>query len=94
MVSLSSLYKTFSQRVSRISGIANIPSQPHDQINANHIYGLNLGSHRGKAVRVKPLQANEVIVSFPNNFYKLHHFLTDVMFVNYAPFLVTLSEKI
>ncbi len=42
------LDKTFMQMVSRVFGIVNVPSQPHDQINANHIYGSDLGGHRGK----------------------------------------------
>ena len=39
----------------------------------------------------------EDIVSIPNDFYKLHRFVTlvaDVMFVNAVPFLVTKSQKI
>ncbi len=51
----------------------------------------------GKAVGVEPTRANKEIVSMPNNFYKLYCFVTlvvDVMFLNFAPFLVTLLRKI
>ncbi len=82
--------------VSVISGVSNIPSRPHDLANANHIYGKDLGGVRGKTTRIKPDRVYEETVNVPRDFYHLHHFVTlvaDVMFVNSAAFLVTMSQK-
>ncbi len=48
-------------------------------------------------MRVNPSRANKETVSVPRDFYRLNHFVTlvaNVMFVNLAPFLVTLSRNI
>ncbi len=50
-----------------------------------------------KTTRSKRDRVYEETVNVLRNFYQLHHFVTlvdDVMFVNSAPFLVTLSQKI
>ncbi len=43
-----SLDKTFTEMVSRISVVSDIPSCPHDIANANHIYGTDLDGGEGK----------------------------------------------
>ncbi len=89
--------KLFTKVVRRISGVTNIPSFHLDLANSNHIYSSDLGRLRWKSDRTNPEHKYEQIVNVPNNFYHLHSFVmldADVMFVNSAPLLVTMYQRI
>ena len=68
-----------------------------DVTNAHAIFGPHLPGLRGKTVRVKPTRVESEYLEIPDDFRKLHRYLTltgDVMFVIGYPFLVTLSRNI
>ncbi len=89
-----SLDKTFTEMVSVISGVMNIPSHPLDLANANQIYSSDLVGLRGKEERTNTECAYEQFVNVPHNFYWFHQFMmlvANVIFVNTSLFLVTIS---
>ena len=75
----------------------NCPVIPADIPNALALYGPHLPGVRGYTVRKKPDRVKTESLSVPDDYHRLHHFVTltaDVIFVNGVPFLVTLSRKI
>jgi hypothetical protein len=77
--------------------LANCPVTVHDVINAHHIYGRDLANVRGEMTRRKPEHVQVEYVQIPQDFVKMHKYVTlaaDVMFVNGLPFLVTSSRGI
>ena len=62
-------------------------------INHHTIFGPNLGGTRGKTVRQNPDRVVMYYIEIPKFFLKLHKFVTlvaDLMFLNGAPFLITM----
>ena len=89
--------KEYLQMVRKSNGIANCPVSPTDITNARVIYGPYLAGVQKKTTRKKPITVETEKLQIPNDFYQLHRFVTlteDVMFVNGAAFLTTLSRKI
>ena len=79
------------------SNLTDFPVAIPDVINAHKIFGLILGVARGKTVRQKPEHVTTDYVTFPRYFLALHRFVSlvsDVMFVNKIPFLITISRGI
>ena len=88
--------KRFKEMVSNRE-LANCHVTVQDITNAHAIFGPDLPGVRGKTVRRKPSRVEPQYVAIPDDFHKLHRFVTltaDVMFVNGAAFLVTLSRDI
>lgn len=68
-----------------------------DITNARTIFGRNLVAIRGNTVRKTPDRVNTELLDIPDDYHRLHRFVTliaDVMFVNGLPFLVTISRDI
>ncbi len=80
------------------SGITNVPVTPRAISNANAIYGKDLGGERGKTVRRKPDRVREDgVITITRNILSQIRSVTlaaDMMFVNGAPFMVTILRKI
>ena len=88
--------ESFKQMVSNKS-LRNSDIRVEDVTNAHAIFGPHLPGLRGKTVRVKPTRVEPEYLEIPDDFRKLHRYVTltgDVMFVNGYPFLVTLSRNI
>ena len=86
-----------STMVSSHNGVTNIPVSHTDITNARNIFGRNLAAVRGKTVRSTPERVNTELLAIPDDYHRLHHFVTlsiDVMFVNGLAFLVTISRDI
>ena len=81
-----------------VNGLRNSPVRPEHVSNATRIFGPNVAALEGKTVRrPSPRVHTDKGVSIPNDFYRLHHFVTlvaDVFYVNGVTFLMTLSRKI
>jgi hypothetical protein len=83
--------------VSSHTGVTNIPVLHTDITNARNIFGRNLAAVRGKTVRSTPERVNTELLAIPDDYHRLHRFVTlavDVMFVNGLAFLVTISRDI
>ena len=68
-----------------------------DIANANALFGLDRGNLKGKTVQQTPGKVRPEYISIPRDLYERIKNVTltaDVMFVNGAPFLMTLSRKI
>ena len=77
--------------------IQNCHITSSDVTNAHTMLGPNLAGTRGKTVLQKPDRVVMDFISVPNNFLKLHKFVTlvaDMIFVNAAPLLVTMPHGI
>ena len=89
--------KDLSAMVSSHTGVTNIPVSHMDITNARTIFGRNLTAIRGNTVRQTPDRVNTELLDIPDDYHRLHRFVTviaDVMFVNGLPFLVTISRDI
>ena len=87
---------TFKNLVSSNS-LLNCPVSPADVTNAQTIFGPDLGRLRGMTRRKKPVRVEVEFQKIPNDFYRLHKFVTlvaDVMFVNGLAFFTTRSRDI
>ena len=76
--------KRFKEMISNRE-LANCPVTVQDITNAHAIFGPDLPGVRGKTVRRKPSRVEPQYVAIPDDFHKLHRFVTltaDVMFVN------------
>jgi hypothetical protein len=72
--------------------IANCPVTVQDVHNANQFFGLDLANLRGKTTRTKPEHVRVDYVKIPQDFIKMHKYVTlvvDILFVNGLLFLVT-----
>ena len=77
--------------------IQNSPITAYDVTNTHTMFGLNLTGTRGKTVQQNPVRLVMDCVAIPNDFIKLHKFVTivaDVTFVNGVPLLITMSRGI
>jgi hypothetical protein len=75
--------------------IANCPVTVHDINNTYCIFSPDLANLRGKMTRTKPEHVRAEIVQIPWDFVQLHKYVTlvtEIMFVNGLPFLVTSSR--
>ena len=73
--------------------IQNSPITAYDVTNTHTMFGLNLTGTRGKTVQQNPVRLVMDCVAIPNDFIKLHKFVTivaDVTFVNGVPLLITM----
>ena len=88
--------KQFSAMVSNKT-LDNCPVIPADIPNALALYGPHLPGVQRYTVREKPDRVETEYLSIPDGYRRLDHFVTItayVMFVNGAPFLVTLYRII
>ena len=68
-----------------------------DVTNTRTLFGPNRLGLRGKTVRQRPERVIPEYLDIPQDFYRLHHFVTltaDVMFVNSLPFFTTFHETL
>ena len=87
----------FMKMVSNNTGVKNIPIVPSDLTRARIIFGPDRPNVAGKTVRKKPARVDTDTLGIPDDFHRLHRFITlvgDVMFVNGVAFLITLSRRI
>jgi hypothetical protein len=77
--------------------LRNCPVTRSDIVSAEDIFGLNLGSLKGKTVRTKNGHVPSLVADVPYHIIKLHKDVTicfDIMFVNKIAFLITVSRSI
>jgi hypothetical protein len=77
--------------------ITNCPVTVQDVHNANQFFGPDLANLRGKTTRKKLEHVRVDYVKIPQDFIKMHKYVTlvaDVSFVNGLPLLVTSSRGI
>ena len=75
----------------------NLSVVSSDAPNARTLFGPNRPGLRGKTVRQRPERVIPEYLDIPQDFYRLHHFVTltaDVMFVNSLPFFTTFHETL
>ena len=77
--------------------LPNIPISINDVLNAERIFGPNLGSIKGKTVRSKPSPVKIAEIDLPSDIQELYgdvELSGDIMFVNKIPFFISISHKI
>ena len=81
-----------------VNDLKNAPIHPQHVTNATRIFGPNTDALEGKTVRrPSPRVHEDGVVNIPDDFHRLHHFVTlvaDVFFVDGVVFLMTLSRRI
>jgi hypothetical protein len=81
-----------------VNGLKNASIRPEHVTNASRIFGPNTAALEGKTVRrPSPRVIEEGGVNIPDDFHRLHRFVTlvaDVFFVDGVAFLMTLSRRI
>ena len=81
-----------------VNGLRNSPVRPEHVTNASRIFGPNVAALEGKTVRrPSPRVHTDGGITIPDDFHRLHHFVTlvaDIFFVNGVAFLMTQSQKI
>ena len=86
------------RQMASVNGLRNSPVRPEHVTNASRIFGPNVAALEGKTVRrPSPRVHTDKGVSIPDDFHRLHHFVTlvaDVFFVNGVAFFMTLSRRI
>ncbi|KAL7531476.1 hypothetical protein ACHAXR_004069 [Thalassiosira sp. AJA248-18] len=78
------------------TGVKDIPMVPSDLTCARLMFGPDRPNVAGKNMRKKPVRVATDKLGIPDDFHRLHHFVTlveDVMFVNGVTFLVTPPDK-
>jgi hypothetical protein len=84
-------------RIVTLNQLPNCPLTKADIIAAEHIFGPDIGSLKGKTVRRRPHLANPTIEPLPPQAMSRYRNVTlavDVMYVNGIPMLVTISRNI
>ena len=79
------------------NGIANCPVTPADIEAAEYIFGLDIGSLKGKTMRCNPLIIDSPVTTIPAGVLKCYQKVTlcvDIMYVNKVAMLVSISRKI
>ena len=87
---------TFVDMLKR-NGIANCPVTPADMETAEYIFGLDIGSLKGKTMRCSPLIIGSLVTTIPTDVLKHYQKVTlcvDIMYVNKVAMLVSISRKI
>ena len=77
--------------------IANCPVTPTDVEAAEHIFGPDIGSLKGKATRRNPPIVESPVAPIPTNILKQYRKVTlcvDIMYVNRVAMLVSISRNI
>jgi Reverse transcriptase (RNA-dependent DNA polymerase)/Zinc knuckle len=77
--------------------IPNCPISKQDIINAETIFGPDVGSLKGKTVRTPPLKVTPITIDVPSEIINRYGRLTiaaDLMYVNKTIFLITMSRGI
>ena len=77
--------------------LPNIPITIKDILNAEQIFGPNLGSLKGKTVRSTPKKVEFAEIDLPKDIKELYSDVEisgDVMFINKIPFFISISHKI
>jgi hypothetical protein len=77
--------------------LLNCPVSKADIIAAEHIFGPDVGSLKGKTTWRPPHKVRQTVEPLPSNIMKRYQFVTlcvDIMFVNEIPMLVTMSRGI
>jgi hypothetical protein len=77
--------------------LKKIPLKPDHITNAHSIYGSSIAGVLGKTVRRKHEHVEVEYGNVPDNFHRLHKFVTltaDVMLINRIAFLTALSQKL
>ena len=77
--------------------LPNCPITVDDIIAAEHIFGADVGSLKGKTTRLAPNKIRPINRSIPPEMYQKYKKITiciDIMFINKIPFLVSKSRKI
>ena len=80
-----------------IKHLSNCPITRSDIIAADHIFGPNLGSLKGKTPRKLPEHVKANIDPVPHQILKIYRNImlcTEIMFINKIPFLITVSRHI
>ena len=77
--------------------LPNIPISVKDVLNAETIFGPNLGSIKGKTTRRKPNTVKLTEIDIPYDIKELYSDVElsgDIMFINKIPFFISISHKI
>ena len=79
------------------NGLMNCPVTPGDVEAAEHIFGPDIGSLKGKTTRRNPLIVDSPIAQVPAEVLKRYRKVTiciDIMYVNQIPMLISISRNI
>ena len=77
--------------------LPNCPVTPQDVLNAEDIFGPNIGNLKGKTVEQRPNPVQVTLVPIPPTLFERYKVVTvcaDVMKVNSVPFLMSISRKL
>ena len=86
------------RQIVSVNGLRNSQVRPEHVTNASCMFGPNVAALEGKtARRPSPRVYTDEGVTIPDNFYRLHHFVTlvaGIFFVNGVALLMTQSRNI
>ena len=81
----------------KINQVRNCPVKPEGIQIAEKVFGLELGTWKGKKSRTKLIPVRQDIVSIPRGIVRAHRDILitpDIMYINTIPFFVTISRVI